>query len=127
VTDEDRRNMWLPIHKTARTTTAMISSVPEAIVKMPSPAVLEIEFRGAGAKNKAKPEGMHGCEIRGVISESPVTEWGQLADSYFDTHSPLKINFTGEDRGKRFYFALRWENNRGEKGEWSEIYFAIIP
>jgi hypothetical protein len=30
-------------------------------------------------------------------------------------------------RGKTVYFALRWENTRGEKGPWSEIMSAIIP
>jgi hypothetical protein len=32
-----------------------------------------------------------------------------------------------EDRGKKLYFALRWENTRGEKGPWSEIHSTIIP
>jgi hypothetical protein len=45
----------------------------------------------------------------------------------FDTNSPLDIEFTEEDRGKVVWFAVRWENTRGEKGPWSEIYFAIIP
>jgi hypothetical protein len=31
------------------------------------------------------------------------------------------------DRGKTVYFCLCWENNRGEKGPWSEIVFAVIP
>jgi hypothetical protein len=30
-------------------------------------------------------------------------------------------------RGKRIYFRARWENNRGEKGPWSEIGESIIP
>jgi hypothetical protein len=30
-------------------------------------------------------------------------------------------------RGKTVWFRLRWENNRGQKGPWSELYSAIIP
>jgi hypothetical protein len=45
----------------------------------------------------------------------------------FDTDSPLEIEFDEADRGKIVWFAVRWENTRGQKGPWSEIFFAIIP
>jgi hypothetical protein len=125
VTDEDRRNMGLPVNKVGPTSTVTITSVPEAIVKTSSPATIEIDFRSAGTKSK--PNGVYGCEICGIISEIPIHNWAQLLSSYFSTHPPLKINFSGKDRGKCFYFALRWENKRREKGAWSEIYSAIIP
>jgi hypothetical protein len=35
--------------------------------------------------------------------------------------------FENDQRGKTVYFALRWENTRGEKGPWSAIQIAIIP
>jgi hypothetical protein len=45
----------------------------------------------------------------------------------FDTKTPVKLSFSGDQRGKTIYFALRWENNVGEKCPCSEIFNAIIP
>jgi hypothetical protein len=50
-----------------------------------------------------------------------------LTNSSFDTHTPLTLEFADEDRGKVLYFALRWENTRGEKGPFGAIMNAIIP
>jgi hypothetical protein len=45
----------------------------------------------------------------------------------FDTRSPYTFQFDLSDAGKRLYCCLRWENNVGVKGPWSEIQSAIIP
>jgi hypothetical protein len=70
---------------------------------------------------------MRGVEVRLAILDAPPVDWDELLDSRFDTRSPLKLTFTGADRGKTLYFALRWENTTGVKGDWSEIYSARIP
>jgi hypothetical protein len=70
---------------------------------------------------------VHGAEIGwGVLDEPPVN-WSQLVHSSFDTASPFRLSFEGDQRGRRLYFALRWENTRGAKGPWSEIMDAVIP
>jgi hypothetical protein len=127
VTNADRDAMELPIHKTSRTPVPVILSVPKAEVKLPSPAVVEIIFYDSEKQGKAKPAGAHGVEVDYAILDTPPDDWKQLVHSIFDTRSPLRLTFDGTDRGKTLYFALRWENTRGEKGPWSEIYNTIIP
>jgi hypothetical protein len=127
VTDADRDAMGLPIHKTSRTPVPVPVTIPEAEIMLPSPGVVEIHFRDAESEHKAKPTGVHGAEIAWAILDMPTTDWKQLTHSSFDTHTPLRLSFEGADRGKTLYYALRWENTRGEKGPWSEIYHAIIP
>jgi hypothetical protein len=61
-----------------------------------------------------------------IGGEKPVNVH-ELTRSYFDTNSPLTIEFEEEDRGKTFWYAVRWENTTGEKGPWSEIQSVIIP
>jgi hypothetical protein len=39
----------------------------------------------------------------------------------------MQLVFNGEQRGTTLYFAMRWENNRGEKGPWNDIINVIIP
>jgi hypothetical protein len=127
VTDADRDAMGLPIHKTTRTPVADITTTPYAKILLPSPAVVEIDFRDSGSSGKAKPRGAHGVETVWAILDSPPTDWEQLVHSSFSTHAPLRLTFNGSERGKILYFALRWENTRGKKGPLSEIFKVIIP
>jgi hypothetical protein len=127
VTDEDRRNMQLPIHKTTRTDAPVPTTLPEVEVKSPAPAVVELHFHDSGSTNRAKPEGVHGVEIGWEILDTPPDDWSKLTHSAFDTHTPYVFTFSGLERGKILYFALRWENTRGEKGHWTEIQSTIIP
>jgi hypothetical protein len=61
------------------------------------------------------------------VSEVAPSRWEDLRHSAFDTHTPLTLSFESDQRGKTLYFALRWENTRGEKGKYSPIASAIIP
>ena len=128
VTNADLVAMGLPERNSGGRTPAPVpTTVPEGEVRLPSPAVVEIHFRDSGAEHKAKPVGVHGAEIAWAVLDSPPTGWTQLTGSSFDTHTPFSISFPGEQRGKHFYFAMRWENTRGEKGPWSAIQDVIIP
>jgi hypothetical protein len=103
------------------------ATVPVGEIQTPSPGIVDIHFRDAGSESRRKPAGVHGVEIRWTMSNAPVNNWAQLANSSFDTNSPLRLSFSGEERGKTLYFALRWENTRGVKGPWSGIQSTIIP
>ena len=127
VTEEERINMGAPVHKTGRTPAPVPTTAPEADVRIPAPGIVEIHYRNAESKNIRKPAGVHGCELKWTVSDSMVSSWEQLNHSEFDTHSPLRLSFDGTDRGRRLWFALRWENTRGDKGPWSEIQEAVIP
>jgi type II restriction/modification system DNA methylase subunit YeeA len=50
-----------------------------------------------------------------------------LTKSAFDTASPYTFKFDEADRGKALYICPCWENNKGEKGPYGEIYKAIVP
>jgi hypothetical protein len=41
--------------------------------------------------------------------------------------SPLELTFDENERGKRVYFAVRWESGTVKKGPWSNILSAVIP
>ncbi|MDR0725581.1 MAG: hypothetical protein LBF59_06205, partial [Prevotellaceae bacterium] len=76
---------------------------------------------------KAKPAGVHGFEFAWGIFETPPEDWGELTRSSFSTKTPLRITFSGHDRGKTLFFATRWENKRGVKGPWTDIDSTMIP
>ncbi|MDR1600815.1 MAG: hypothetical protein LBS42_00085 [Tannerella sp.] len=129
-TDADLVAMGLPERSSGGRKPAPVPTTsPAATVKTPGPGIVEIYFRDNSVDNssRAKPSGVHGAEIGWIVSDTLPVNWSQLVNSSFDTASPFRLTFEGEMRGRRLYFALRWENTRGEKGPWSEIQDAIIP
>ncbi|MDR0814878.1 MAG: hypothetical protein LBN37_03900 [Bacteroidales bacterium] len=134
VTDADRDNMALPVHKTTHTPAPAPTTVPEFRVDTSIIRRLTVHFQAAGSKIKAKPAGVHGAEIRWAIIDAPAAGVetpklgvSTLVNSSFDTNSPLTLEFDEPERGKSVYLCLRWENTRGEKGPWSDIMMAIVP
>jgi hypothetical protein len=128
LTDADRDNLGLPVYKTTHTPAPVADTAPDVEVDTSILARLIIHFFAAGGKHKkAKPAGQHGAEIGWMISDTPPARWDDLTHSAIDTSSPFTLSFEHDQRGKTVYFALRWENTRGEKGPWSDIMSAIIP
>ncbi|MDR1216660.1 MAG: hypothetical protein LBK25_08260 [Treponema sp.] len=103
------------------------TTIPEIEIATPHPRVVRIKFHEGAAKHWGKPAGVHGFECLWVITESPPTHINDLLHSVFATRSPLELIFDENERGKRIYFAARWESGTGKKGLWSDILFAIIP
>ena len=86
-----------------------------------------MSFFDSANEARAKPAGQHGAEILWAILDAPPAHLGDLVHSAFDTHSPYTLSFDESERGKTVYFALCWENTRGEKGPYSPIESAIVP
>jgi hypothetical protein len=127
VSDDDRLRMGLHVHDDKPTPAAVSKTSPYAKIKKLGIGYVEIEFGDEEGVRKGKPLGQHGAEMRYIISDVRPTDWDQLTHSNFATRSPFRLSFKGDDRGKTLYFALRWENTRGEKGQWGEIMSIIIP
>ncbi|MDR2359209.1 MAG: hypothetical protein LBD87_05360 [Prevotellaceae bacterium] len=127
VTGDDLIAMGLPVHDKKPTPSPDPTGEPELTFSLPAPAVMEFHFRNKDETGHAKGKGIHGLEFRWVIADAAPVDWSELTHSEFATHTPLRLSFTGYDRGKTIYFAGRWENNAGSKGPWTEIQNAIIP
>jgi hypothetical protein len=66
-------------------------------------------------------------ELVWLIADPPPAKVAELVHSAFATRSPLELVFEEDQRGKRLYFAVRWETGTVKKGKFSAIYSAIIP
>lgn len=128
ISDEDRILMGLPVHDTKPTRVKIPTDHPDHELDLKTIRCLLIYFFAKGMKrSSAKPYGCHGAELRwAILDHVPVSE-DELIHSSFATRSPFVLEFKEEDRGKKIYFCLAWENTRGEKGPKSEIFMAIIP
>jgi hypothetical protein len=126
VTNADRDNMGLPIYSDERHPAPIAPTFPWVRVLTTLIRHLIFDFGGSEA-SKAKLAGQHGMELTGIVADEKPVDISQLTMSYFSTSTPLTVEFAEAQRGKTFWFAVRWENTRGQKGPWSEIMSAVIP
>lgn len=126
VSDGHRRSMGISDPKNPAPVPAP-TTYPEAEADTATLRQVAIHYHDKGSTHRAKPHGVHGAELRWILSDTPVTDVAELINAEFDTASPFTLSFQGHERGKTLYYALRWESTRGEKGPWGEIYTAIVP
>jgi hypothetical protein len=129
VTDEDLVSMGLPKRSSGRTHAPVPTTHPGAYVDTPVSGRVIIHFYNReGRHKKAKPAGVHGARIHWAVFDAPATvPLEELVHSSFSTRTPCTLEFSGDQRGKRLYFALCWENTRGAKGPFGEVINTIIP
>jgi hypothetical protein len=127
MTNKGREALRIPIYDQKPTPHPAPSTIPEVEIGSPYPRALRIKFRAVNAARWGKPANVHGLECLWAIAETPPKEIEELLHSSFATRSPLELVFNESDRGKRVYFAVRWESGTVKKGPWSEIYSGIIP
>jgi hypothetical protein len=127
VSDADKENMGLPLHDPTRTPVPPPTTIPELELDSSIIRQITVDFRDAGSERRGKPAYVHGVELRWALLENAPISVEDLKNSAFDTASPYTFSFDETERGKTLYICPRWENNRGDKGPWGEIYKAIIP
>jgi hypothetical protein len=127
VSDADRENMGLPLHDGTRTPVPAPTTIPELELDSSVIRQITVHFRDAGSEKRGKPAHVHGVELRWGFLDNAPSSVEDLKNSAFDTASPYTFNFDEPERGKVLYICPRWENNKGDKGPWGEIYKAIIP
>ncbi|MDR3115442.1 MAG: hypothetical protein LBU25_07975 [Treponema sp.] len=127
MTNELRRALRIPVHDPTPTPVPAPESIPLIEIATPHPRTVQIKFRGEHAVRWGKPEHVHGLECLWGIAETHPVKVKELLHSEFATKSPLELVFEEDERGKKVYFATRWENGTVKKGKWSDIFSAVIP
>ena len=128
VSDQQRVDMGLHNPAPRREHIPAPSTVPELSPHAGNPRQVVVPYRNSGSTHKGKPRDVHGIEVRWAILDHPPVNVNGLANSAFDTNSPLTLEFEEQDRGKRVYMAGCWEIEReGVKGGYGEIVSAIVP
>jgi hypothetical protein len=79
------------------------------------------------SKKKTKPDDAYGVKTAWGICETPPTNIHELSNSEFSRKTVRVLNYTQEDSGKTAYYAVRYENAKGEGGPWSDIIGGLIP
>jgi hypothetical protein len=127
MTNNGRKELRIPIYATTKSPSPEPDTLPDFQVSTPFPRSVQIKFRAQNALRWGKPQHVHGLECQWVISDTVPSKIEELLHSASATHNPLELVFDEDQRGKRLYFEVRWENGPKKKGPWSDIYSAIIP
>jgi hypothetical protein len=127
ISDKDRIHLGVTVRDPNPTPTPVSDKPPFIIIVLLSAGVILIKFGDIETGKRGKPLGQTGAELAYAILDNKPEDWDELSHSIFSTRSPFRLSFKGTERGKILYFALRWQNTRGEKGPWSEIMSVIIP
>ncbi|MDR0982700.1 MAG: hypothetical protein LBM07_05610 [Culturomica sp.] len=128
VSDTERLDMGLPVHKTTHTPVPVPDTVPD-VTKIDRNTVrcITISFRDSDSDRRAKPAGVQGAVVKWIVSDTPPTSIKVFTNSLLDTKSPITLDFEEEQRGKTVYFALAWQNTKGEMGHFGEIQSSVVP
>lgn len=122
ISNSDRERMGLTIRSDSRTPTPVPSSSPIGTIDFSVRLQHAISFFDSNTpQSKAKPAGVHACEIWSKIGDA--TDFTYLIS---DTRTRHIVNFEQENAGKTVYYRLRWVNTRGEQGPWSSIVSAMV-
>jgi hypothetical protein len=127
MTDSLREALGIPIHDKKPSPVPAPDGIPDIEIATPHPRTVQIKFRDEHAARWGKPEHVHGLECVWGLMEEPPMKVGDLLHSEFATKNPLELVFEEDERGKKIFFAARWETGAMKKGKWSDIFSAIIP
>ena len=127
VTDSDRTLMGLTVKSGTRTPVAKPSTIPVVSIDFSVRKQHTVNFYDeTSSRSKAKPAGVHGCEIYTKVDGDPPKDVSEMNYVGTCTATPYTILYDGTRAGKVVYYWLRWINTRGECGPWSTTVSAIV-
>jgi hypothetical protein len=127
VTDEDRDNLKIPNYSGIRSPKSRPSERVEFSFRIKGIRQVQVEFRVQGAANKARPANYAGAVAVWDVPEKAPARPEDLARHALASRTPYTIEFDETQRGKTVYVALCWENEKGQRGAWSEMQSTIVP
>jgi hypothetical protein len=127
LTNQERQDLELPLHDGTRTPILPPTTSPKFNIEVKGIGHLRIHFQDEDSDSKAKPYGVNGAVVIYDVLPEPPETMAQLTRNVLATRTPFTLDFTEKERGQRAWIALCWQNEKGEKGPWTEALSAIIP
>jgi hypothetical protein len=127
ITDPIRESLGLSLKDKIRTPVPRPSASPVFYIQIKAPRLLDIHFKPEGAAGSARPYGYNGAVIRYAVLDTPPASAEALPKSLLATKTPHTFEFTEAERDKKAYFAMAWQNDKGELGPFSEVQSENVP
>ncbi|MDR2729907.1 MAG: hypothetical protein LBB81_03300 [Treponema sp.] len=127
VTDAMRIQLGLRARDTIMTTIPVPTTRPEFSFVVRDLRRVLVRFQDQGSDTRARPYGINGAVISYDVLDVPPADPEHLTRTTLATRTPYTLEFAEEERGRTLYAALQWQNEKGERGPWSEIQNTVIP
>jgi hypothetical protein len=127
VTNPQRVNCRLPIPSGERHPAKDPNTYVITEVLFTAPGELSIVMTDSKSESKAKPEDVHGWEMRYTIGPEPVDDPERMEHSAFSTRNPFIFHYPLTLAGQHMSFDIRYENTVGVKGPWMRVVSIILP
>ncbi|MDR1406714.1 MAG: hypothetical protein LBJ23_01550, partial [Tannerella sp.] len=127
VTDVDRINLGIRVKKKTRFRQPDIGEYPE--IEVNTYILRRVGLRFLNREHRvAKPEYVHGIDVRYAVLPSDVTPvLGLLTESTFYTRARVTMEFDDTQRGKMLALCARYVGNTGKKGPFGLLVTIFIP
>jgi hypothetical protein len=125
--EENFLQLGLPLPDTIRTPHVNVTEEVDFVLEIQGIRQVHVRFWVKGKSSMAKPSGYDGAVVDWGIRDTTPAEPEDLTSHTMASRTPHTIQFTEEERGKTVYIALRWQNERGITGPWSDIKSTIVP
>jgi len=127
VSNKDRERMMVTVKSDSRTPVPKPLTAPKGTVDFSTRLQHTLHWVDADTPTrKAKPAGVHGCEIWSKIDGPAPVEPSDLVYVATSTRASYTTIFEGKTVGKTVWYWLRWVNMRGEFGPWSRTFSATV-
>ncbi|MDR1561700.1 MAG: hypothetical protein LBS54_01265 [Dysgonamonadaceae bacterium] len=127
VTDQDRIDLGIPVEDSIRTNVDVPDSHPVLRLRIVDSGVVRTDFKDQYSDTKAKPYGVKGAVFIFDVLDTPPVDHSELSEHILVTRTPHRFEFEDKYRNKTLYVAAAWQNEKGERGRWSDIESITIP
>jgi len=113
VSDYERKEAGLPVHKSTRTPVRVPTTSPVGQVVASDRLEHRVLVTDSGSPTKRrKPQGVIGCEAFLLVRDMPSFDPEDYSLIGIWTRYPEAVEFESEDGGKTAHYLLRWINTR---------------
>ena len=127
VSNSDRDRLGITIKSTTHTPKPIPTTSPVGTIDFSVRMQHGIHYTDeATPRSKAKPNGVHGCEVWMKLGDEAPRDTSELTFLATNTASPYVATFDGVHVGKTVWYRLRWVNTRGEHGPWSSVISSTV-
>jgi hypothetical protein len=130
IDNDGRANLRTHIRDTTRTTIPVPTDRVRLLITPLDGHGHRIDFMSAATGKKAIPYGMSGVVLAFKVLEDgePVPERGEdLTNTELMTSSPQVRDYPPNLAGKRVAYSAAWQNEKGQKGKFSDVEVHVIP
>jgi hypothetical protein len=130
IDNDGRANLRTHIRDTTRTTIPVPTDLVRLRIRPMEGHGHRIDFVSAATGKKSIPYGMNGVVLaRKILEEGEAVpaKGEDLPDTELMTSSPHAADYPPDLAGKRVAYSAAWQNEKGQKGPFSDVQVYIIP